>query len=58
MSRYGVSIYGLSAYGTDTPVAYAASGFTATPKDYGTILLEWDNPAGNWSKIKLVRNRW
>lgn len=56
MSRYGVSIYGLSVYGTDTPVAYAASGFTATPKDYGTILLEWDNPAGNWSKIKLVRN--
>jgi hypothetical protein len=56
MSRYGVSIYGLSVYGTDTPVAFAASGFTATPKDYGTILLEWNNPAGNWSKIKLVRN--
>jgi hypothetical protein len=56
MSRYGVSIYGLSVYGPDTPVAYAASGFTATPKDYGTILLEWNNPAGNWSKIKLVRN--
>jgi hypothetical protein len=56
MSRYGVSIYGLSVYGTDTPVAYAASGFTATPTDYGTILLEWNNPIGNWSKIKLVRN--
>lgn len=56
MSRYGVSIYGLSAYGTDTAVAYAASGFTATPTGYGTILLEWDNPAGSWSKIKLVRN--
>jgi hypothetical protein len=56
MSRYGVSIYGLSVYGPDTPVAYAASGFTATPTDYGTILLKWTNPIGNWSKIKLVRN--
>ena len=56
MSRYGVSIYGLSVYGTDSPVAYAASGFTATPKDYGSILLKWNSPAGNWSKIKLVRN--
>ena len=56
MSRYGVSIYGLSVYGTDTAVAYAASGFTATPKTYGSILLKWNNPAGSWSKIKLVRN--
>lgn len=56
MSRYGVSIYGLSVYGTDSPVAYAASGFTATSKDYGSILLKWNSPAGNWSKIKLVRN--
>jgi hypothetical protein len=56
MSRYGVSIYGLSVYGADSPVAYAASGFTATPKDYGSILLKWNSPAGNWSKIKLVRN--
>jgi hypothetical protein len=56
MSRYGVSTYGLSVYGPDTSVAYVASRFTATAIDYGNILLEWDSPSGNWSKIKLVRN--
>ena len=56
MSRYGVSTYGLSVYGPDTNVAYVSNRFTATPTDYGTILLEWDSPAGKWSKIKLVRN--
>ena len=56
MSRYGVSTYGLSVYGPDTNVAYVSSRFTATSVDYGSILLEWDSPAGRWSKIKLVRN--
>ena len=63
MARYGINYYGLSTYGTETPVAYAANNFTATSgalglteTQYGAITLSWNSPTGYWSKIKLVRN--
>jgi hypothetical protein len=63
MARYGINYYGLSTYGTETAVAYAANNFTATSgavndlgTQYGAITLNWNSPSGNWSKIKLVRN--
>lgn len=66
MARYGINYYGLATYGAETAVAYAANNFTATSgsigdlitvhSPYGAITLEWNNPTGNWSKIKLVRN--
>ena len=66
MARYGINYYGLATYGAETAVAYAANNFTATSgsigdlitvhSPYGAIKLNWNNPTGNWSKIKLVRN--
>lgn len=56
MARYGISYYGLSAYGAESPVSYAANNLDAKAFDYGSIKITWDSPAGNWSKIKLVRN--
>ena len=56
MARYGVNYYGLAKYGSETTVSYAATGFSATSTDYGTIKLKWNSPIGKWSKIKLVRN--
>jgi len=56
MARYGISYYGLSTYGAESPVSYAVSNLKAKAITYGTIKITWDSPSGNWSKIKLVRN--
>ena len=56
MARYGISYYGLSTYGAESPVSYAVNNIQAKPVTYGAIKLTWDSPSGNWSKIKLVRN--
>ena len=56
MARYGISYYGLSTYGAESPVSYAVSNLNAKAITYGTIKITWDSPSGNWSKIKLVRN--
>ena len=55
MSRYGIDYYGLALYGPDTYVDFSSS-LSATPYSYGSIYLKWTSPAGNWSKIRLVRN--
>lgn len=56
MARYGISYYGLSTYGAESPVSYAVSNLKAKSITYGTIKITWDSPSGNWSKIRLVRN--
>lgn len=56
MARYGISYYGLSTYGAESPVSYAANNLNAKSITYGTIRITWDSPSGQWSKIKLVRN--
>lgn len=58
MGTYGVSIYGLSKYGTDTHPDFDVSPFTATPVDYSTVLLDWTAPAGSWDSLRLIRNRY
>ena len=60
MSRYGVDIYGKGYYGvgTLTLVDFDASPFTARPTNYGEITLRWVVPTGDWSSIRLVRNRY
>jgi hypothetical protein len=56
MSRYGLNYYNLANYGTDNPVSYVATSFTARSEGYGYINLSWNSPYGQWSKIKLLRN--
>jgi hypothetical protein len=58
MGTYGVSIYGLSQYGTDIHPEFDVSPFTATPVDYSTVLLDWKAPAGSWDRVRLIRNRY
>jgi len=57
MSRYGIDYYGIGYYGPTNPVLFDANPFIARPFDYGKILLQWRNPSGAWSRIRLVRNR-
>ena len=56
MSRYGIDYYGQSYYGTDNPIKFDATPFTAIPSKQGQILLNWTDPTGNWSKLVVVRN--
>lgn len=62
MSRYGLSHYsptgtvGGTHYGPDNAVVYSAEPFTATSDNYGSLKLRWNNPAGSWAKMMLVRN--
>jgi hypothetical protein len=56
MARYGIDYYLVSYYGSDNPVHYDASPFTAKSNGYGSIQLNWVNPTGQWAKLKIVRN--
>lgn len=57
MATYGISFYGMDVYGTSVHPDFDVSPFTATPADYNTVLLGWQAPAGTWSEMRLLRNR-
>lgn len=56
MSRYGDEFYGLAPYGTDTLVDFDVSPFSVSSIDYNKIFVEWNQPTGDWDRIRLVRN--
>ena len=66
MSRYGLNDYGVSYYGSDNPLKFDATPFTASSgvvsshyagiNNYGTITLNWADPGGSWSQLAVVRN--
>ena len=56
MSRYGLNYYYDAYYGTDNPIKFDATPFTATPSNYGSILLNWVDPGGSWSQLVITRN--
>lgn len=58
MATYGQSFYGMDVYGNAVHPDFDVSPFTATPTDYTTVLLNWTAPAGSWSEMRLLRNRY
>jgi hypothetical protein len=59
MSRYGIDFYGTGVrYGNAALVQFSAAPFYTVPKAYGTINVLWNNPSGNWTKFRLVRNKY
>ena len=61
MARYGIDYYSskdfpLSYYGTDNPIKFDASPFTALPSGHGAVTLKWNSPFGAWAKLRIVRN--
>ena len=54
MARYGISYYGLSTYGAESPVSYAVNNIQAKPVTYGAIKLTWDSPSGNWFSLYII----
>lgn len=57
MGVYDIDFYGLTKYGIDSFVDYHVQPFTAKSITYGQILVEWSEPTGTWSELRLVRNR-
>jgi phage tail-like protein len=60
MARYGTDIYGIGRYGAGVLalVDFDATPFTAEPANYGSIKLSWATPTGDWTSLRLVRNRY
>ena len=60
MARYGTDIYGIGRYGAGVLalVDFDATPFIAKPYNYAAINLSWATPTGDWSKVRLVRNRY
>jgi uncharacterized protein YcfL len=56
MAKYGFDYYGIGVYGPFSLSEFNAFPFTATPVDYGKILLSWNTPAGDWAFLRVVRN--
>lgn len=57
MAVFGRDFYGLVKYGADTYVDFKIDPFTALPDGYNTIRLKWTSPSGDWSRIRLLKNR-
>lgn len=56
MAVYGVSIYGQEFYGYDLPPQFRVDPFVASSINYTSILLTWNQPAGNILAWRLVKN--
>ena len=56
MPKYGDPLYGTSTYGAAAVLEFSVEPLTATAVDYQKVNLDWSNPSGNFSRIRLVRN--
>lgn len=57
MAKYGNVVYGGAKYGVTPKLAYSVEPMAITVLDFIKIQVEWQSPAGAFTKIKLVRNQ-
>ena len=57
MATYGRDFYGLTKYGSTEYVDVSVQPFRASPLGYHTLRLSWTYPGGDWSGLRLLRNR-
>lgn len=57
MAKYGGVVYKGAYYGEAPRTPFSVEPFTATAVDYDRILLTWNNPTGDLTGIRLVRNQ-
>ena len=57
MARYGSILYGTATYGEAPRLAYSVEPMTLTVLDFNKTFLTWQNPTGNFTRIRLVRNQ-
>jgi len=56
MAKYQGAIYRGAYYGQTPRLVLSAEPVTAVALDYGQISVNWNPPAGNFTKFRLVRN--
>ena len=56
MAKYTGFIYRGAYYGNSPRLVLNAEPMSASAIDYGKILVRWNSPSGNFTKIRLVRN--
>lgn len=56
MARFGFDLYGSGFYGAPVFIEFDASPVDAVAVDYGTLLVSWRTPTGNWDRLRLVRD--
>ena len=57
MAKYGSSYYGASKYGATPKLAYSVEPMSINVIDFYEAYVYWQNPTGNFSRIRLVRNQ-
>ena len=57
MAKYGNAVYGASTYGESAKLAYSVAPMSINVIDFSKVLINWQQPTGNFSKFRLVRNQ-
>ena len=63
MAKYGVNYYGSSNYGSFVRLRFSVQPMSvlatelSTVSSFSKVLVEWQTPRGNFTRIRLVRNQ-
>ena len=63
MAKYGVNYYGSSSYGSFVNLRFSVQPMSvlatelSTVSSFSKVLVEWQTPRGEFSRIRLVRNQ-
>lgn len=57
MSKYANVVYGNGNYGEAPALAYSVDPMSTVVLNFSTVRVSWQNPFGNFSRIRLIRNQ-
>ena len=57
MARYGINYYGASTYGAFVKLAFSVEPMSTLVLDFTKVLVKWQTPRGNFSRIRLLRSQ-
>jgi hypothetical protein len=57
VAKYGNVTYGGTKYGETPKLVYSVEPLTLTVLDFTKVYVAWQSPAGDFSRIRLVRNQ-
>jgi hypothetical protein len=57
VARYGINYYGASTYGAFVKLAFSVEPMSTLVLDFTKVLVKWQTPRGNFSRIRLLRSQ-
>jgi hypothetical protein len=57
VARYGINYYGASNYGAFVKLAFSVEPMSTLVLDFTKVLIKWQTPRGNFSRIRLLRSQ-